>query len=147
MALNAPASFDRPQRAVGLYDPAGFAIGRVWRDRRDPDPSAARFPEGSVGVELEFAMTTDRQVPYLANSLEWDGYVSSPSSTARAIQKGKCCRSMWPCAIPEATPGTSVLASRSPPAKSPWTTPSSSRSASGTSSTAGDHRTAEARSA
>jgi len=74
--------------AVGLYNPAGgFVIGRVWRDHENPDPSASQFPDGTVTVKLLFTTATVAQVPYLANSFEWDGHVSLVGSDARAIRK------------------------------------------------------------
>jgi hypothetical protein len=88
--------------AVGMYNPLGaWTIGRVWADPDNPDPSKAVFPEGSVAVKLLFvevpekrdgnsgipaAERLDNQVPWLANSFEWDGYVSADgnfSTTAR----------------------------------------------------------------
>lgn len=74
--------------AVGLYNPpGGFVVGQVWQDHENPNPAAARFPDGTVTVKLLFTTATVAQVPYLANSFEWDGHVSSVGSDARSIQK------------------------------------------------------------
>lgn len=70
-----------------MYNPAGgFAVGRVWRDPDNPDPSAARFPDGTVAFKLLFTTATVAQVPYLANALEWDVHIARTGST-RTIQK------------------------------------------------------------
>ena len=74
--------------AVGLYnDVAGYTIGRVWRDHENPDAGASRFAEGAVSIKLLFTMASTAQVPYLVNSLEWDGHVAAAGSTVRSIQK------------------------------------------------------------
>lgn len=58
--------------AVGMYNaPGGHAIGRVWANPNSPDPSLARFPDGTVGLKLLFSQAPVAQVPYLANSFEW----------------------------------------------------------------------------
>ena len=74
--------------AVGLYNPAaGFTVGRVWRDHENPDATAARFPDGAVAVKLLFTTATVAQVPYLANTFEWDAHVSLVGSDARSVRK------------------------------------------------------------
>jgi hypothetical protein len=75
--------------AVGMYNPAGgYVIGRVWRDHENPDPAAARFPDGTVAVKLLFTTATVAQVPYLRNAFEWDAHIR-PNGTndPRTIQK------------------------------------------------------------
>lgn len=74
--------------AVGLYNPAGgYITGQVWKDHENPNPSAAQFPDGAVAVKLLFTTAPVSEVPYLANSLEWDGHISLVGSEARAIRK------------------------------------------------------------
>jgi hypothetical protein len=66
----------------------GYIVGKVWQDPDSPDPSAARFPDGTVAVKLLFTTAPVSQVPYLANTLEWDAHISqSGSSATRTIQK------------------------------------------------------------
>jgi uncharacterized protein YraI len=74
--------------AVGLYNPAaGYIVGQVWKDHENPDATAARFPDGSVGVKLLFTTATVAEVPYLVNSFDWDAHVSPVGSDVRTIQK------------------------------------------------------------
>jgi hypothetical protein len=87
--------------AVGMYNPlGGWAIGRVWADHDSPDPSKANFPEGSVAVKLLFiavpesldstlpaSQHLDTQVPYLANSFEWDGNLASDGNFQTKTRK------------------------------------------------------------
>jgi hypothetical protein len=75
--------------AVGIYNPiGGYVIGRVWRDHDNPDPAAARFPDGTVAVKLLFTTATLAQVPYLRNAFEWDAHIrANTGSSVRTIQK------------------------------------------------------------
>jgi len=89
--------------AVGMYNPlGGWAIGRVWADHDNPDASKAIFPEGTVAVKLLFvevpearegnagipaAERLNSQVPYLANSFEWDGFVSADGNFGTSARK------------------------------------------------------------
>jgi hypothetical protein len=62
--------------AVGIYNPpGGFVLGQVWKDPSAPDPSQANFPEGTVGIKLLFTAAAPEQVPYLQNSLVWQGNI------------------------------------------------------------------------
>jgi hypothetical protein len=62
--------------AVGMYNaPGGYVIGRVWRDPKHPDPSAADFPEGTVSVKLLFTQANEKEVPYLKGSEEWTAHI------------------------------------------------------------------------
>ena len=55
--------------AVGMYNaPGGFILGQVWSDHNNPNPKAARFPDGTVSCKLLFTQATVDQVPYLKNS-------------------------------------------------------------------------------
>ena len=72
--------------AVGIYNPiAGYVIGQVWKDHENPDPTAARFPDGSVACKLLFTAATVAQVPYLHDSFEWDAFVAPPGSNTRSM--------------------------------------------------------------
>jgi hypothetical protein len=75
--------------AVGFYNPAGgYVIGQVWKDPDNPDPAAARFPDGTVGFKLLFTTATVSEVPYLTNAFEWDAHISATgSSSTRTVQK------------------------------------------------------------
>jgi hypothetical protein len=73
--------------AVSVYNArGGYVIGRVWRDPEDPDPSVARFPEGTVAVKLLFTTATVAQVPYLRNAFRWRAHVNRENGGARPIQ-------------------------------------------------------------
>lgn len=62
--------------AVGMYNaPGGYVIGKVWADADAPNPKAASFPEGTVTIKLLLTQATAAQVPYLANSKEWQAYI------------------------------------------------------------------------
>jgi len=62
--------------AVGLYNaPGGYIIGQVWADTNNPNPKTANFPEGTVSIKLLFTQASAAQVPYLANSKEWQAYI------------------------------------------------------------------------
>jgi hypothetical protein len=62
--------------AVGIYNsPGGYAIGKVWKDPSKPDPSQAKFPEGSMSIKLLFTQANPTQVPYLVKSKEWQAYI------------------------------------------------------------------------
>jgi len=73
--------------AVGMYNAnGGYVIGQVWKDHNSPDPTAAKFPDGTVSCKLLFTTATPAQVPYLKNSFEWQADVSLAGSTNRSIQ-------------------------------------------------------------
>lgn len=62
--------------AVGMYNaPGGYVIGRVWRDPENPDPAAARFPDGTVALKLLFTQADPAQVPYLKDAKEWQANI------------------------------------------------------------------------
>jgi hypothetical protein len=61
--------------AVGMYnEPGGYVIGQVWGTGH-PDPTAARFPHGTVAVKLLFTQATEREVPYLKGSKVWKAHI------------------------------------------------------------------------
>jgi hypothetical protein len=66
--------------AVGLYNaPGAWAIGQVWCDPQNPDPSALNpddtvpnaFPDGTTVVKLLFTTADDEQAPFLEDTFEW----------------------------------------------------------------------------
>jgi hypothetical protein len=68
--------------AVGFYNSrGGYAIGRVWRDEQNPDPTRAKFPLHTVSCKLIFTTTPLQEVPYLEGSLEWEGDINRASGT------------------------------------------------------------------
>lgn len=81
--------------AVGFYNaPGGVTIGKVWANPANPNPSAARFPEGTVSVKLLFTTATAQDVPYLAGAPEWTAYIfadpnaQNPTPTSpKSLQK------------------------------------------------------------
>lgn len=87
---NQTSTFDN--WAVSVYNPrGGYTLGRVWKDPDSPNPSAAKFPVGSVSIKLIFTEATVAQVPYLAGSVEWQADVnrasgSGPRPTLRLLQ-------------------------------------------------------------
>lgn len=79
-----------------INDFAGYTMGKMWKDKDNPDPRAtdARygggFPEGTVFCKLLFAdvQPDDNSVPYLENPIEWQGYITeSWDSPTRAVKK------------------------------------------------------------
>jgi len=71
--------------AVGFYNaPGGFAIGRMWANRGQPNPVAARdLPDGTVAAKLLFTTAPVSEVPYLAGAPEWNAYVFANTSDPR----------------------------------------------------------------
>lgn len=70
--------------AVGMYNaPGGFAIGKVWANPTAPDPSLARFPDGTVAFKLLFTQAPVSQVPYLKNDFEWLSDINQVSKTGK----------------------------------------------------------------
>ncbi len=73
--------------AVGFYNaPGGVTIGKVWMNHGKPTLDLAHLPEGTVAAKLLFTTAPVSQVPYLAGSPTWSGYVyanpNDPSPTA-----------------------------------------------------------------
>jgi hypothetical protein len=75
-----------------MYNPrGGFVLGQVWKNRDAPDPTQARFPEGTVAFKLIFTTATVDQVPILKGSLEWQADIdrakdAGPRPTLRLLQ-------------------------------------------------------------
>jgi hypothetical protein len=65
--------------AVAVYNAiGGYTIGKVWEDQFDPNPRAARFPEGTVVAKVLFTQAKEDEVPYLHNPLIWKAYIQDP---------------------------------------------------------------------
>ena len=62
--------------AVGFYNPkGGQTLGKVFKDANAPNTSAAIFPEGTVTAKLLFTNVSDKEVPYIKNSFEWQANI------------------------------------------------------------------------
>lgn len=66
--------------AVGMYNPpGGWAIGQVWCDPDNPDPTALQpaegvpnaFPDGTAVVKLLFTTADATNAPFLDGTVEW----------------------------------------------------------------------------
>jgi hypothetical protein len=70
--------------AVGAYNPrGGYTIGRVWNAIGGPNVSRAKFPSGTVAVNLLFTTATVNQVPYLQGAFEWQADINrNPTNLA-----------------------------------------------------------------
>ena len=79
--------------AVGFYNKqAGYAVGRVWKDRQGPDLTYIvknGFPTGSIFAKFLFTTLDETQVPYLKNPVEWNAYVYRCDAMA-SDTKTKC---------------------------------------------------------
>jgi hypothetical protein len=74
--------------AVGFLNaPGGYVTGQVWADPLAPDPVKSLFPAGTVAAKLLFTAATVDQVPYLANSLEWDANIEDIPPTDATCNK------------------------------------------------------------
>lgn len=79
--------------AVGIYNDIGaYTIGQVWKDPQNPDPSYTSKPNsfhnGTVVCKALFADIDLKQVPFLANPVLWDAYVTNTFESAdRSIKK------------------------------------------------------------
>ncbi|MGL4575212.1 MAG: hypothetical protein ACRCV9_10530 [Burkholderiaceae bacterium] len=68
--------------AVSVYNPrGGYTLGRVWANPNGPNPDVARFPVGTVSTKLIFTEAPVSEVPYLANSVEWQADINRASGT------------------------------------------------------------------
>lgn len=66
--------------AVGFYNAqGGYAIGQVWPSAAGPNlayfENNKGFPDGTIVGKLLFTTLDEKEVPYLANPIEWDAYV------------------------------------------------------------------------
>lgn len=75
--------------AVAMYnDIGGYTIGRVWKNQFEPDPTAAKFPVGTVVVKILFTLAKSDEVPHLQDPVIWKGYVQDPrDANKRSVQK------------------------------------------------------------
>lgn len=73
----------------------GYTMGKMWRDPRNPDPSATDhrygggFPNGTVFCKLLFvdAPSGTDEIPFLENPVEWQAYITqSWDSPIRAVR-------------------------------------------------------------
>ncbi|NJA06971.1 hypothetical protein HC024_14755 [Methylococcaceae bacterium WWC4] len=86
-----PGQTERVQNwAVGFYNEyGGYTVGQVWKDPSSPNPSAARFPIGTVVAKILFTAATVEQVPELAGTVEWEANINSTTdrNSPKKIQK------------------------------------------------------------
>jgi hypothetical protein len=76
--------------AVSVYNPpGGYIIGQVWADPDSPNAAAARFPDGTVAIKLLFTQASVAQVPFLKNTVEWQGHLANATGTTRSIQTAR----------------------------------------------------------
>jgi hypothetical protein len=79
--------------AVGIFNEfGGYTLGRVWANHDDPDPGVTTapggFPEGTVICKALFVDVPVAEVPFLANPMQWDGYITDVyQSLNRSIRK------------------------------------------------------------
>jgi hypothetical protein len=73
--------------AVGFYNPrGGWVLGRVWKDPKRPDATAARFPDGAVSAKLLFTAAPVSEVPYLKEAEIWKANIAADEAGKRAVQ-------------------------------------------------------------
>lgn len=73
--------------AVGIYNDIGaYTIGQVWKDPQNPNPSFTSKPNsfhnGTVVCKPLFADIDLGQVPFLANPVLWQGYITNTFQSA-----------------------------------------------------------------
>lgn len=62
---------------ISLYnDYAGYTLGRVWSGDT-PSIASAFFPHGAMLVKLLFTEATPLELPFLAESMVWEGNINS----------------------------------------------------------------------
>ncbi|UXS01370.1 hypothetical protein [Agrobacterium tumefaciens] len=75
--------------AVGIYnDVACYGFGQIWGDPAFPKTRGFAFAEGAVAAKMLFTTATPQDVPYLANSKEWEvaGKKDGGTMTMRLLQ-------------------------------------------------------------
>lgn len=78
--------------AIAYYNaPASYLLGEIWQNPDEPDVAALTrlngFPHGSVIFKLLFADIPTDQVPFLANPVTWEAYITqSFGSDDRSIR-------------------------------------------------------------
>jgi hypothetical protein len=90
----APTQISKGQTyAVGIYNDIGaYTIGQVWKDPQNPNPSFTSKPNsfhnGTVVCKPLFADIDREQVPFLANPVLWQGYITNTFESAdRSIKQ------------------------------------------------------------
>lgn len=78
--------------AVGIYNDIGaYTIGQVWKNPQDPNPAFTSAPnsfhDGTVVCKALFADIDLKQVPFLANPVLWQGYVTDTFESANRVIK------------------------------------------------------------
>lgn len=73
--------------AVGIYNDIGaYTLGQVWKDPQNPDPSFTSkpnsFANGTVVCKALFADIDRSTVPFLANPVLWQGYITETFQSA-----------------------------------------------------------------
>lgn len=73
--------------AVGIYNDIGaYTIGQVWKNPQNPDPTVTSQPNsfhnGAVVCKALFADIDLKQVPFLANPVLWQAYVTDSFNSA-----------------------------------------------------------------
>ncbi|MCE0909442.1 MULTISPECIES: hypothetical protein [Pseudomonas] len=73
--------------AVGIYNDIGaYTLGQVWKDPNNPDPSHTAqpnsFTNGTVVCKALFADIDRSTVPFLANPVLWQGYITDTFTSA-----------------------------------------------------------------
>jgi len=73
--------------AVGIYNDVGaYTFGEVWKNPQDPDPSFTSKPnsfhDGTVVCKALFADIDLKQVPFLANPVLWQAYITDSFTSA-----------------------------------------------------------------
>ena len=74
--------------AVGVYNSVGgFTIGNVWKNEMQPDPTLAKFEEGTVVFKILFTQAPPSSVPYLENPITWKAFAEqNDDDTKRTVQ-------------------------------------------------------------
>lgn len=73
---------------IGFYnDMGGYAVGRVWRNHDKPNPSAARFENGSVVFKILLTDADVAEVPWLKTAPAWKANINiDTASKTKAIK-------------------------------------------------------------
>lgn len=78
--------------AIGIYNEIGaYTIGQVWKDSQKPNPAATSKPNsfgnGTVVCKALFADVDLNTVPFLANPVLWDAYITDSYSSNNRVMK------------------------------------------------------------
>jgi hypothetical protein len=74
--------------AVGMYNSVGaYTIGSVWQNEMQPNPTVAKFPQGTIVFKILFTQAPPQDVPYLQNPITWKAYAEqSDNNPKRTVQ-------------------------------------------------------------